>query len=83
MLKNKGASMPRISATTSEAIQKKCGDPAATAHRYGIGIGKLKTMRLLGIGPEFRVAGHRTILYDWATFETWLASLPKGGGGTR
>jgi hypothetical protein len=40
----------------------------------------LKRMRLFGDGPEFRVAGHRTILYPWDRFEEWVESLPKGGG---
>jgi hypothetical protein len=74
--------MPRSAIKKSDPVQQY-GDVAATARRYGIGIGKLKKMRLLGIGPEFRTAGHRTILYSWPQFEQWLASLPKGGGGTR
>jgi hypothetical protein len=74
--------MPPKSATKSAPIQQY-GDAAATSLRFGIGTEKLRKMRLHGVGPEFRVAGHRTILYDWARFETWLATLPRGGGGTR
>lgn len=49
---------------------------------YGIGRMKLRKMRLLGIGPEFRRLGHRTVLYDRDKLEQWIASLPKGGGIT-
>jgi len=47
---------------------------------YGLKPGKLKKMRILGIGPEFRRFGHRTVLYDAARLEQWIESLPSGGG---
>ncbi|WP_035350165.1 hypothetical protein [Edaphobacter aggregans] len=64
----------------SELPAKRCGTPTETAVRYGIGAEKLRKMRTLGAGPEFRVAGHRTVLYDWSKFEDWLNQLPSGGG---
>lgn len=69
--------------TTTEPlphVTKRCGNPAETALRYGLGEEKLRKMRLFGEGPEFRVAGHRSIVYDWEKVEVWLDSLPKGGG---
>jgi hypothetical protein len=61
-------------------VTKRCGTPPETALRFGIGVEKLKRMRLFGVGPEYCKAGHRTVLYDWDKVEHWLASLPKGGG---
>jgi hypothetical protein len=48
--------MPRKSSIKSDILQEY-GDAAATALRYGIEKDKLKKMRLLGIGPEYRTAG--------------------------
>ena len=70
--------MPR----KSDPIQRY-GNPAETALRFGLGIEKLRKMRNLGIGPVFHRTGHRSLLYEWAAVETWLASLPKGGSETR
>jgi len=46
---------------------------------YGIGEAKLKRMRLLGIGPEFRRFGHKTVLYDVQLLEEWISQQPRGG----
>jgi hypothetical protein len=46
---------------------------------YGIPRQKLRKMRLFGRGPEFRRFGYRTVLYDVAKLEQWIASLPRGG----
>jgi predicted DNA-binding transcriptional regulator AlpA len=47
---------------------------------YGLGEAALKKLRMRGAGPEFRRFGHRTILYDVARLEEWIARQPKGGG---
>jgi hypothetical protein len=65
---------------TETQVTKRCGTPLETALRFGIGVDKLKRMRIFGVGPEYRKAGHRTVLYDWEKVEQWLTSLPKGGG---
>jgi hypothetical protein len=49
------------------------------AERYGIGIAKLRQMRQLGLGPEFRRFGQRTVLYEVVKLEAWITSLPPGG----
>jgi nucleotidyltransferase/DNA polymerase involved in DNA repair len=46
---------------------------------YGIGEAKLKRMRLLGEGPEFRRFGHKTVLYDVRLLEAWIDKQPRGG----
>jgi len=71
--------MPRHSANRKIVVQQY-GNSAETSQHFGVGVEKLKYMRLLNAGPEFYTVGHRTVLYDWRKFELWLSSLPKGGG---
>jgi hypothetical protein len=74
--------MPQKSAMKSDPVPRY-GSTAETALRFGLGIEKLRKMRVLGIGPAYSVAGYRTVLYEFGEVEKWIASLPKGGGGTR
>jgi hypothetical protein len=73
--------MIRKSSCKKESPGKRCGNPTETALRFGLGEEKLRKMRFLGQGPEYRIAGHRSIVYDWEKVEDWLNSLPKGGAG--
>jgi hypothetical protein len=66
--------------TQAASPSKEYGNSAETSFNFGIGMDKLKQLRLSGKGPEFRVVGHRTIIYDWKKFQAWLSSLPRGGG---
>jgi hypothetical protein len=64
----------------NKPLRKRFISARETNEEYGLKPDKLRKMRRLGIGPEFRRVGYRTILYDRLKLERWIRSLPRGGG---
>jgi hypothetical protein len=70
---------PNMPTATNTSVPKKFISDREISQLYGIGEAKLKRMRLLGIGPEFRRFGHKTVLYDIRLLEEWIEKQPRGG----
>ena len=47
---------------------------------YGLGLCKLREMRLTETGPAFLRLGQRTVLYDREQLDAWLASVSRAAG---
>jgi hypothetical protein len=82
LISEKGSeAMPIRPSSSKTESTKRFATPPEISALYGVGIARLRKLRMQGVGPEFTKVGYRTVLYDIEKFEAWLAQLPRGGGG--